>query len=127
MKEAEMSRICSTHGRTDTLRQESWMKGLTTRQGLGQCGRIILKWIQKRNDHRLLAGINFFPNSDKRLAVLKTVNKFSFHENLVISSVYKRLLLSTNEDARVEACSNTSTVALRVVRGDGKGTQWPGV
>jgi hypothetical protein len=30
-------------------------------------------------------------------------------------------------DFHVEAGHNTSTVALRVVRGDGKGTQYPGV
>jgi hypothetical protein len=30
-------------------------------------------------------------------------------------------------DSRVEAGRNISTVALRVVRGDGKGTQCPGV
>jgi hypothetical protein len=40
---------------------------------------------------------------------------------------YEQDSLKQRVDARVEAGSNTSTVALRIVGGDEKGTQCPGV
>jgi hypothetical protein len=43
------------------------------------------------------------------------------------SNYIKSLEVSLFIDSSVEAGSNASTVALRVVRGDGKGIQWVGV